>query len=132
MADAPVCATRGPPMSGAAMLDVVIADDYDDIRFLVRRWSVGHHFRVVGEAADGLAAIEAAATYHPDVLVLNVFMPTMDGLTAIAGIRRASPHTRIVMFSAYAAKRNEALRLGAHEWVSKSGDWQELFDAIHP
>lgn len=118
-------------MTGARTLDLVIADDYADIRLLMTLWSGQHGWVIVGEAADGQSAIDEVTTHRPDIVVLNVLMPVKNGLTAIPEIRRASPDTRIVVFSAYERARERALGLGAHAWVTKTGDWQTLFDAIN-
>ena len=68
-----------------APVRVVIADDVPEIRQLLRRvLSHAPGFRVVGEAVDGQGAVELAATLQPDALLLDLAMPVMDGLSAIA------------------------------------------------
>ena len=81
---------------------VVIADDGPLVRALFRRIlerSVAAD--VVAEAGDGEEAIAAVAVHQPDLLLLDVAMPKVDGLSAIPEIRRQSPHTRIVLLSGF-------------------------------
>ncbi len=111
-------------------MKVAVVDDSADIRDLVRRWSNRYGYEVVGEAVDGAAAVALAARERPDVLVLDVRMSATDGLDAIPAIRRASPGTRIVMFSAYEEHRGPALSLGADAWVTKSADFGRLLQAM--
>ncbi|HVF14485.1 MAG TPA: response regulator, partial [Acidimicrobiales bacterium] len=76
----------------ASFLRVVIADDASAMRALLRRMlEDSAAFDVVGEAGDGEEAVRLAGALHPDLVILDVAMPGMDGLTAIAGIRRESP-----------------------------------------
>ncbi|MGH3441968.1 MAG: response regulator [Nitriliruptorales bacterium] len=66
----------------------------------------------------------------PDAVVLDVDMPHTDGISAIAGIAAVAPTTRIVMFSAFTDRREEAMTAGAHAWVGKGESWAVLRAAI--
>lgn len=79
------------------MLSVAIVDDDPDIRSLVRRWVTRDGHWVVAEAVDGAEGIDVAGSHRPDVLVLDIEMPILDGCYAIPGILRASPSTVIVV-----------------------------------
>lgn len=89
-------------------------------------------FQVVGEAEDGAQAIELAAERRPDVAVVDLAMPTMDGLEAIPSMRSASPDMRIVVLSAFAADtmRQEALAVGAHGYIEKGTPTEEVVSLI--
>jgi len=103
-------------------LRVVIADDASAMRALLRRMlEDSTAFEIVGEAADGEEAVSLAGALHPDVVLLDVAMPGMDGLEAIPGIRRMSPTTRIVVLSAIEASRvkAQALASGADAFIEK-------------
>ena len=79
-------------------------------------------WRVVGTAADGRQAIESARAGQPDLVLLDVAMPVMDGIEALPHIREAVPDASIVMLSGYPAETYEATALaaGAHGYLEKS------------
>lgn len=112
-------------------ISLVIVDDNPGIRTLLgalaRR---DKRLTVIGEAADGREAIDVVSVRQPDVVILDVMMPVMDGLEAIPGIRTASPRTRILMYSAYAESRDEALQRGAHGWCLKGEPWDTMASLI--
>jgi DNA-binding NarL/FixJ family response regulator len=79
---------------------VVVADDAPGMRELMRTLlSLEPDFNVIGTAADGAEAVALVARGLPDLVVIDVSMPVMDGLEAIAAIRRLSPSTRIAVLS---------------------------------
>ena len=103
-------------------LRVVIADDVSAMRALLRRLLEDTAtFEIVGEASDGEEAVEMAGAFHPDLLLLDLSMPLMDGLSAIPDIRRSSPSTRIVVLSAMdpGRVREQALASGADAFIEK-------------
>ncbi|MBC7460184.1 MAG: response regulator transcription factor [Thermoleophilia bacterium] len=87
---------------------------------------------VVGDAADGAGAIELVRKHRPDVLLLDVAMPIMDGIEALPHVRAASPETRVIMLSGFssAAIRSQAAAAGADMFVEKGADLQEIIAAI--
>jgi CheY-like chemotaxis protein len=111
---------------------VLLADDTPDIRRLTRMMlDLDDRFVVVGEAADGVEAVEMAASQRPDAIILDIAMPVMDGLDAIPLILERAPGTRIVVLSAYPEQASrEALARGAHAWVDKGSDFEELTDKL--
>jgi DNA-binding NarL/FixJ family response regulator len=80
---------------------VLIVDDVPALRELFRLALSDSRFQVVGEAADGVEAVQLARQTHPDVILLDVSMPRMDGLQAIPLLHEAAPGTRILMLSAF-------------------------------
>src|SRR6266851_4476594 len=101
---------------------VLIADDTPAIRRLVRlTFELAGGFSVVAEASDGAAAVRLAAEHHPDVVLLDLAMPVMDGLQAISGIRQSCPKTKIVVLSGFESERMgaEAIERGAHAYFEK-------------
>lgn len=87
---------------------------------------------VVGEAADGTAGIELAREQQPDVLLLDVSMPVLDGLAALPSIREASPGTRVVMLTGFSDEgmREQALGNGAAGFVEKGSDPAAITNAV--
>ena len=94
---------------------VLIADDTPEIRNLLRmNFELEQDFLVVGEADNGLTAIELARDHQPDLVLLDLAMPVMDGLQALPEITEATPGTRVVVLSGFNADQvaDEALALG--------------------
>src|SRR5947209_4450947 len=109
-------------MRGSAVT-IVLADDSAKLRALVRRTLAQlKDFIVVGEAADGAAALKLVATLCPDLLLLDLSMPKPDGLDVLAGLAGLRSSTRVVVHTAHAAGSSLALRareLGAVDVVEK-------------
>jgi signal transduction histidine kinase len=115
------------------VIRVVLADDTADIRLLVRmalQRDAG--FEVVGEASDGVEAVALTTATQPDVVLLDLAMPRLDGLQAIPLIRDAAPDTKIVVLSAFVAGQmgDEATQAGAHAYVEKGTPGVEIVEAI--
>jgi DNA-binding NarL/FixJ family response regulator len=113
---------------------VVLADDEAMIRAGVRAILASDpEIEVVAEAGDGHQAVELARLHRPDVALLDIRMPGLDGLAAAAEIRRLVPETAVVMLTtfgedAYVAR---ALAGGANGFLLKAGDPRELLAAVH-
>ncbi len=87
---------------------------------------------VVGEAADGIAAIESAEELQPDVVLLDLTMPRLDGIDAIPAVLERAPNTRVVALSGWGADRmaDEALARGAVAYLEKSQDVEAIREAV--
>jgi DNA-binding NarL/FixJ family response regulator len=90
------------------------------------------HFEVLGEAKDGAEAVEEAKKLKPDVVVLNVTMPVLNGFEAAQEIKRQVPQSHIVILSTHADKYfvNEAKKIGVKVYVSKSKIGEALVKAV--
>ncbi|HEX9969389.1 MAG TPA: diguanylate cyclase, partial [Acidimicrobiales bacterium] len=111
----------------------MIADDTADVRALLRyTLELDGRFEVVAQAADGNEAVAAVRAERPDAVVLDIAMPVLDGLQAIAGILAASPSTKIVVLSSFEADHmaDEALRRGAHIYLEKGATFNELTSVL--
>jgi CheY-like chemotaxis protein len=108
---------------------ILVVDDFDDTRLMMRLWLEKRGYRVV-EAADGVQALEVARRESPHLVIMDIEMPEMDGLTATRRIRQEE-HLRdvpIVAVSAYGAEhwRDRALEAGCNEYVSTPFEPKEL------
>ena len=115
------------------MIRVLLADDEAMVRAGVRAiLGTDDTIEVVAEAADGVAAVEAVRRHRPDVAVLDIRMPRMDGLVAGAEIRRTVPETAVVMLTTFSedAYIARALGDGASGFLLKSGDPRELIAGL--
>lgn len=117
---------RGP-------IRVLVVDDHallrEGVASMVSRES---DIALVGEAADGAAAIEAAREHKPDIVLLDLQMPVMDGITAMEGIQQVSPQSRIIVLTTYSGdvQAVRALKAGALGYLLKTSIRKELVDAI--
>ncbi|MFI6324295.1 response regulator [Nonomuraea sp. NPDC050556] len=116
------------------MIRLLLADDEAMMRFGIRAiLDADPAFEVVAEAGDGREAVDLAISHRPDVALLDIRMPKLDGLAAAAEMRKVAPETAIVMLTTfgeddYIAK---ALEVGASGFLLKSGDPRELIAGIH-
>lgn len=108
---------------------VVIADDSPDIRLLLRlAIHSDPELELVGEAADGAEAVSLAQALQPDLMLLDLSMPVMDGLEAIPLIRGVAPGTAIIVVSGFLTgeTKQHVIDAGAVGYVEKGGDFHEL------
>ena len=119
-------------MNGASPIRVVVVDDSEDLRLVVRLALEGEpDFTVVAEAADGAAGVASVAAHKPHLVLLDIAMPVMDGLQALALtlIREECPGSIVVMLSAFTGSSGATERaraLGAHGYIEKGGGVAEM------
>jgi DNA-binding NarL/FixJ family response regulator len=106
---------------------VALADDVAEIRTLLRlTLELDGRFEIVGEASDGMQAVDIACSERPDVMILDLGMPVMDGFDAIPEICRSSPDTKILVLSGFDASNTQTvLSLGAHAYMVKGTEVHE-------
>jgi DNA-binding NarL/FixJ family response regulator len=115
------------------LISVVVCDDVPELRQLARAvLEEGGEMEVVGEAADGRQAIQVVERHQPDVVVLDLSMPELDGLEAIPLIHQVAPKAEIVIFSGFEEGKvaEVALRLKASRYVRKGAPLEELRTAV--
>ena len=116
-----------------APIRVLVCDDVEAFRALMRyTLQEDPGIEVVGEAGDGMAAIDAAERLQPDVVLLDLTMPVLDGIDAIPAVLQRAPATRIVALSGWGADRmaDAALELGAVAYLEKSDDVMAIRAAV--
>ncbi|MEU4102591.1 response regulator transcription factor [Streptomyces tanashiensis] len=112
---------------------VVIADDEPLIRAGIRMILISDpEIEVVGEAADGRAAVEAARMHAADVVLLDIQMPVLDGLSALPELRRAAPAARVIILTTFGERENvlRALEHGGAGFLLKDTAPAELIGAV--
>lgn len=112
---------------------VVLVDDATDLRLLIGRLlERDGRFVVVAQAADGAEGVRAVAEHQPDLCLLDLSMPVMDGLEALPRIQAACPGTRVVILSGLDSDEMErtAMQLGAVGYVEKGASFDRLADIL--
>lgn len=112
---------------------ILLVDDHPIVRQGLRTLLEGRSgWEVVGEASDGVEAVEKAQDLKPDVMVLDVTMPRMNGLEACRLLRRQSPHLEILFVTQHDSPQmmREALDVGARGYVVKSNAARDLLEAV--
>jgi len=114
-------------------IKILLADDFPKIRQGIREMLEAHNgWTVVAEAEDGKEALEKALDVAPDVAVIDIGMPKMNGLEVARELHKRLPDTEILMVTQYDAKHvvEESLRAGARGYVLKSSVGTELIPAV--
>jgi NarL family two-component system response regulator LiaR len=116
---------------------VLIVDDHAMVRqglrtFLELQDTPVLPIEVTGEASNGVEAVEMARRTHPDIVLLDLMMPEMDGLQAIPKIIECSPHSRIIILTSFGEEEKvlPAIRAGAHGYLLKDIPPNELVQAV--
>lgn len=111
---------------------VLLADDHALVRQGLRSLLERSSFQVVSEASDGREAIRQCAQLLPDVVVMDISMPTLNGVDAARELRKSSPRTRIVLLTQHSEDIyvSEAIEAGVHGYVLKSQASGDLVLAI--
>jgi two-component system response regulator NreC len=121
------------PAMETAKIRVLLADDHSLVRQGFRRILEGQpSFIVVGEASNGRQAVEMVAQFHPDVLVMDVTMPELNGIEATRQVARQFPRTRVLALSMQkdGVYVREMLRAGARGYLLKECTETDLVSAI--
>ncbi|WP_235939853.1 DNA-binding response regulator [Occultella kanbiaonis] len=121
-------------MTGSDPIRIVLADDEHLLRAaLSALLPLDGTIEVVAQADNGAEAVTAALRHRPDVLVIDLEMPEMDGLESVAAIRKESPEQRVLMLTRHARPGvlRRALKLGVLGFMSKGADPEDIAEVIH-
>ena len=127
------CSPAGQAYTLSKSLRVLLCDDLHQVRLLLRtEMTLESDLEIVGEATNGAEAIEIARESQPDVVVLDLTMPVMNGLEALPRIREAAPAARVIMLSAHGASEMEAraFAAGASLYIEKTASTSEIVQAV--
>jgi YesN/AraC family two-component response regulator len=113
-------------------IKVLIADDHEVVRSGLTRLLSGADVEIVGEATDGQEAITLATKKKPDVVLLDIRMPGIDGLQALEQIREKLPNARVIILSTYdnPTYMARSLALGADDYLLKGTSKQQLINSV--
>jgi len=115
------------------MITIVIADDQPAVREGLRmRLSLESDFRIIGEARDGFEALDAASRLKPDVVIMDLEMPGMNGLAAAKALKSLAPESQVVILTIHddETTRRKAREAGAAGFISKHADETVLLNTI--
>lgn len=113
-------------------LKILVVDDLKFVRISIRDILEKEGFIVAGEAEDGAKALSAFEVLKPDIVLLDITMPVMDGLTALRLLKRKYPSSRVIMCSALGQQKYiiRAIQLGADDFVVKPFKKERLISSI--
>src|SRR5580765_4251267 len=117
----------------SASIGVLVAEDYEPFRrFLSSTLQSRRELRVIGEVADGLEAIRKARQFQPELVLLDIGLPTLNGIEAARQIRAVSPNSKILFVSQESSADivHAALQSGAQGYVCKIDAGSELVTAL--
>jgi len=111
---------------------LLLADDHRMLRESLRRSMEEHGFDIVGEAADGAEAVRLATELKPDVILMDVTMPVLDGVEATRQVRDRVPGTQVVILTMHADREVlvDAIRAGAAGYLVKDCSTEEVVDTV--
>ena len=112
---------------------VVVIDDDEAVRTLIEAMiATDDRFTIVGAASDGMEGVSVATRLQPDVVLLDLEMPIMDGLAALKQLPARVPAARIIVFSAFpdAYTFVDVISRGAHAYLDKATAWVELLPVM--
>ena len=115
------------------MIRILVVDDHPIVRDgLIAILETQPDFEVAGEAQSGREAVERVDQVQPDVVLMDLEMPDMDGVTATQGIRQRDPQARVIVFTAFDTDERifGALQAGAQGYLLKGAPREEIFRAI--
>lgn len=114
------------------MPKILIVDDAEFLRVRISKMLIGDGYEVI-EAENGLRAIESYQANKPDLVLMDITMPEMDGLTALKHIRALDNKAKVIMLTALGQESVvlEAIKMGARDFVVKPFERDRVINAIH-
>ncbi len=112
--------------------NILIVDDAAFMRMMIKEILTKNGFEVVGEASDGLEAIEKYKELKPDLITMDITMPEMDGISALKEIKKLDSNAKIIMCSAMGQQAMviDAIQAGAKDFIVKPFQADRVIEAI--
>nr|WP_315486489.1 response regulator [uncultured Undibacterium sp.] len=120
-------------MTEQSTLKVLIVDDYDMTRTLLKIILRGQQFEVIGEAEDGEEGVAMSEALRPDLVLLDVMMPKLNGIEALAKIKQSSHQPMVLMVSGAEDEKivTQALNLGASGYIVKPFNTASVIETLN-
>jgi|SRR5213080_4325744 two-component system, chemotaxis family, chemotaxis protein CheY len=111
---------------------ILIVDDAAFMRMMIKDILTKNGYQVVGEAADGVQAIEKYKETAPDLITMDITMPEMDGISALKEIKKVNPNVKVIMCSAMGQQAMviDAIQAGAKDFIVKPFQADRVLEAI--
>ena len=111
---------------------ILIVDDAAFMRMMIKDILVKNGYEVVGEAQDGVEAVEKFRELRPDLVTMDITMPEMDGITALKKIREIDPNAKVIMCSAMGQQAMviDAIQAGAKDFIVKPFQADRVLEAV--
>jgi two-component system chemotaxis response regulator CheY len=111
---------------------ILIVDDAAFMRMMIKDILIKNGYEVVGEASDGLQAIEKYKELQPELVTMDITMPEMDGITALREIKKIDPNAKVIMCSAMGQQAMviDAIQAGAKDFIVKPFQADRVIEAI--
>ncbi len=114
-------------------ITILVSEDHGIVRQgIVSILKLQSDFNIVAEAKDGLEAIALHSAHQPDITLMDLRMPNMEGVDAITHIREATPNAKIIILTTYDTDEDiyRGLQAGARGYILKDADFEDLIDAV--
>ena len=111
---------------------ILLVDDAAFMRMMLKDILVKNGYEVLGEAENGLKAVEKYKELNPDLVIMDITMPEMDGITAVKEIKKVDPNAKIIMCSAMGQQAMviEAIQAGARDFIVKPFQPDRVLEAV--
>lgn len=114
------------------MARILVCDDSAFMRMMLKRVLIDNGHEIVGEAGDGMEAVQLYRQHKPDLITMDITMPKMDGIQAVTHIHEEDPLVRIVMVTALGQRAiiTDAINAGASDFIVKPFDNIQVVETI--
>jgi len=111
---------------------ILICDDSAFMRMMLKKVLIENGHEIVGEAGDGMEAVQLYRQHKPDLVTMDITMPKMNGIQAVGHIHEENPLARIIMVTALGQKAiiTDALKAGASDFIVKPFDAEQVLATI--
>lgn len=111
---------------------IMIVDDASFMRMMIKDILTKHSYEIAGEASNGAEALEKYESFKPDMVILDITMPNMDGLQTLIGLKKIDPDAKVIMCSAMGQEAMviDAIEAGALDFIVKPFQAERIIKAI--